>query len=127
MTDERHTIQDRRVHSRLPVLLSCEFTWDSVAYQALVMDLSPRGAFLASHCIPPNRCPIRVTIRSPQLKRTVTVDGSVVRGGWFLPHQSKSGGFGVRFSRVSPPLLLVLRELVEAADGLTPEAAAPQP
>jgi hypothetical protein len=112
--------QDRRMLSRIPALLPCEISYDRVTRQAVIVDLSLNGAFLSSKSLPPKDAPVTISLCSTYLKRPLLLDGKVARRGWGTSEEGNIGRFGVRFERVTPELISLLRALIAKGEGRTP-------
>jgi len=56
-----------------------------------------------------------LVITTPKSKRELSFEGRVVRGGWFTGDRV-SRGFGIRFDRVTPDVLLLLREVMAVSE-----------
>lgn len=127
MIVQTRVTQDRRLLSRIPALIPCEITYDRVTRQAVIVDLSLNGAFISSKSLPPKDAPITVSLLSTHLKKPLLLDGKVARRGWGSSEEGQLGRFGVRFDRVSPELISLLRALIAKGDGRTPsEPASPR-
>ncbi len=110
--------------SRIPALLPCEFTYDKVTRQAVIVDLSLNGAFLSSKSLPPKDAPVTVSIFSTHLRKPLLLDGKIARRGWGTSEEGDIGRFGVRFDRVSPELISLLRALISKGEGRNPSQPA---
>lgn len=120
MTIRSRVTQDRRLLSRIPALLPCEFTYDKVTRQAVIVDLSLNGAFLSSKSLPPKDAPVTISLCSTHLKKPLLLNGRIARRGWGTSEEGDVGRFGVRFDRVSPELISLLRALVTKGEGRNP-------
>ncbi len=125
MTIRSRVTQDRRLLSRIPALLPCEFTYDNVTRQAVIVDLSLNGAFLSSKSLPPKDAPITISLFSTHLKKPLLLAGKIARRGWGTSEEGNIGRFGVRFDRVSPELINLLRALISRGEGRNPDQPAP--
>ncbi len=127
MTIRSRVTQDRRLLSRIPALLPCEFTYENVTRQAVIVDLSLNGAFLSSKSLPPKDAPITISLFSTHLKKPLLLDGKIARRGWGTSEEGNIGRFGVRFDRVSPELINLLRALISKGEDCNPaQPAAPR-
>ncbi len=120
MTIRSRVTQDRRLLSRIPALLPCEFTYDNVTRQAVIVDLSLNGAFLSAKSLPPEDARITISLFSTYLKKPLLLDGRIARRGWGTSEEGNIGRFGVRFDRVSPELINLLRALISKGEGRNP-------
>ena len=119
MTVHSRVTQDRRMLSRIPALLPFEITYDKVTRQAVIVDLSLNGAYISSKSLPPKDAPVTVSLFSTYLKRPLLLDGRIARRGWGTSEEGNVGRFGVRFDRVSPELISLLRALIAKGEGHT--------
>ena len=124
MTTHSRVTQDRRLLSRIPALLPCEFTYDKVTRQAVIVDLSLNGAFISSKSLPPKDAPVTISLFSTHLKKPLLLDGKIARGGWGTSEEGDVGRFGVRFNRVTPELITLLRALISKGEGRNPSQPA---
>ena len=104
--------QDRRGISRVIARLDCEFISEGVCYKAVVVDLSLRGALLSSKYLPPKGIHVTVTMQPPHVKKTLTLEGKVIRGGWGMSEHGELGRFGIQFSHSSLDLIELISKLI---------------
>lgn len=124
MTIHSRVTQDRRLLSRIPALLPCEVTYENVTRQAVIVDLSLNGAFISSKSLPPIDTPVTISLCSTCLKKPLLLFGKITRRGWGMSEEGSVGRFGVRFDRVSPELITLLRALVSKGEAPTPSQPA---
>ena len=105
MTVAGYVTQDRRMTSRIPTRLDCQFSCGETSHPAVILDLSLRGAFLSSRDLPPNHSRITITVKTPHLTKPLILAGEVVRGGMVISDHGRLNRFGVKFS--DPPVNLV--------------------
>jgi hypothetical protein len=103
--------QDRRGISRVVTRLDCQITFDGVSRDAVIVDLSLRGAFLSSSFLPPKDGAVTITLKSPISKKVLKLEGKVVRGGWGMSDHGQLSRFGVRFSHAPLDLAEIIRKL----------------
>ena len=111
MTIRTRVSQDRRNTSRIIARLNCHFTFEEVSHEAVIVDLSLKGAYISAKSLPPNGSNIRVAIQPPDLKKEMVFNATVTRGTWATSENGKLGRFGIRFGAVSPDLMNLIREL----------------
>lgn len=111
MTIKSRVTQDRRNASRVMARLDCRFISEGVSHDAVIVDLSLKGAFLSSKFLPPNGSTITVEIKPPAVKKPVSFDSKVLRGTWVMSDQGKRGRFGIRYSASNPELLVLIGRL----------------
>jgi hypothetical protein len=104
--------QDRRGISRLIARLDCEFIYEGVGHKAVLVDLSLRGAFLSSKYLPPKGGHVTVTLQPPHVKKTLTLDGKVIRGGWGMSEHGELSRFGIQFSHSPSDLIELIGKLI---------------
>jgi hypothetical protein len=109
-TNERF-VQDRRRFSRLSALTDCEFTFKELPHKAVIVDLSLIGALLSSKFLPPRGSSVKILLQPPHLKEPLTLDGTVVRGGWGTSDQGEISRFAVQFDSLTADLIRVLNRL----------------
>ncbi len=124
MTIRSRVTQDRRLLSRIPALLPCEFTYDKVTRQAVIVDLSLNGAFISSKSLPPEDAPVTISLFSTHLKKPLLLDGRIARRAWGTSEEGTIGRFGVRFDRVTPELISLLRALISEGEERNPSQPA---
>jgi len=105
MTIRSRVEQDRRKTSRVMARLTCHFTLDGVSHEAVIIDMSLKGAYLSSKILPPNNTTITVFVNPPAVKKETKFTGTVIRGAWAMSEHGKLGRFGVRFG--ATPLDLI--------------------
>ena len=91
--------------------LDCCFKSGGTRHDAVIVDLSLKGAYLSSEFLPSSGSTITVVIQPPAVKKTLSFDGTVLRGTWVMTEHGKRGRFGVRFAGTSPDLLTLIGKL----------------
>jgi len=100
---------NRRSVSRIQADLNCQFSFEGLAHDARIANLSLNGALLASSFIPPEKSAVVLTIRTP-LKNFLILESEVVRTEDLL--NDGADGFAVRFSHISLDLIELIKNLV---------------
>ena len=109
--DSKAKKAERRIFSRLPYRIPCEFVHAGHKLAGIVTDVSARGVFIeTSHRIPAGT-ELRLTLRDP--RGAFEVIGHVKREkrSHRSARQVLSGGFGVRLDVVPEPFFRLLIEL----------------
>lgn len=96
--------QDRRIVSRLETCLDCSFECNGKKYDAVILNISLKGAYLSSGFLPPPGSILRLAVKVPGAGRPVALEGQVNRSGHIVTDNGMKGRFGMRFP--SPPLPL---------------------
>lgn len=102
---------DRRIFTRLPYRIPCEFTHEGNKLAGIVTDVSARGVFIeTSHRIPAGT-ELHLILRDP--RGSFELVGRVKREkrSHRSARQVLSGGFGVRLDVVPEPFFRLLVEL----------------
>jgi len=108
--------QDRRNTSRVFALLDCSLRYGDSLYEALVVDLSPKGALISSTVLPPHKSEVSISLNSGHLKQTLILTGSVIRSTELFTAYGKRIRFVVRFHYAPPDLFFLLGKLHAAWD-----------
>jgi len=99
--------QDHRGGSRVIARLDCRMEYNNASYDAVLVDLSSKGAFISSTCLPAADEDIKVYIKSKHLQKELTLTAKVLRGSEVMTDYGERGRFAVRFHE-SPLDLTVL-------------------
>jgi hypothetical protein len=110
MSLQSQTIKDQRSVSRVKANLNCQFSFEGLLHEAHIINLSLNGAFLWSSFVPPKGSHIVITLKTPLLKNTLTVESHVVRTQGVL--KDGASAFAVRFSHNSLDLIELVKNLV---------------
>ena len=102
MTTQSGVAQDRRKISRLETHLDCQFDFEGTRYNAVIIDISLKGAFLSSGFLPPIGSSVTVTVQSAHLSRPLILEGKVKRNSSDPWTHGSGGQFGIEVN--SPPL-----------------------
>jgi hypothetical protein len=86
-----------------------------------MMDLSISGAFISGRVAPPARTPVKIVVTTPKSKRELTLEGRVIRGGWFSKDRY-AHGFGVRYEKLTPEVFMLLREVMAVSESYLRES-----
>ena len=81
MANRIRIVQDRRTVSRVVADLECKCNYMESGYDATVINLSLKGAFLASKWQPPKNSNVVLTFKTPLLKKAFDIEGKVLRVG----------------------------------------------
>ena len=108
--------QDLRGNSRVIALMNCRFTHQDITYDAVVVDLSQKGAMLSSDFLPPTGSNVSITIQSNPLKKELLLSGKVTRGTTVGTDQGKKGRFVVHFGQYPIDLINLLSKLHSSKD-----------
>ncbi len=98
MAVQSRATQDRRNLSRVMLRLNCQFTYEEAVYNAVMVDISLKGAFFSADFLPPNNSIITVTLDSPVTQKPLVFTGRVLRGTWAMTDYGKRGRFAVSFT-----------------------------
>jgi hypothetical protein len=104
-------IRDRRLISRVPARLGCRFTYQGIGRDAVIIDLSLNGAYLASKFLPPTGGDVSIALTTQASKCALTLEGKVVRGGESVSDHGTLSRFAVRFDRTSLELIKLINQL----------------
>jgi hypothetical protein len=108
MTIKSRVTQDRRNTSRVMARLDCSFTLKGTRYEAVIVDLSMKGAFLSSPFLPSTGSIITIELGPPAVKEPLSFECTVLRGTWVMADHGKRGRFSIRFGSSNPELMLLI-------------------
>jgi PilZ domain len=111
MATGSRVIRDRRMISRVSARLNCRFTYQGVSREAVVIDLSLNGAYLAAKFLPPNDGGVTITLKTPPLKNALILEGKVIRGAEDISDRGSLGKFGIKFNQTSLDLIRIINRL----------------
>jgi hypothetical protein len=111
MTIQTRVSQDRRDTSRVMAGLDCHFNYEGVSQNAVMVNLSLKGAFLSAKALPPNGAIITVVMSPPAVKKEILFSGTVTRGTWASSEQGKISRFGIRFGSLPLDLIVLINSL----------------
>jgi hypothetical protein len=111
MTIQTRVSQDRRNVSRVMSRLDCHFTFEGKRHEAVIINLSMKGAFVSSPFLPSNGSNIMVEIRQPGVKKDLIFDGTVTRGTLVNSDHGMLGRFGIRVGNAPIGLLALISKL----------------
>jgi hypothetical protein len=117
-------IQDRRAFWRMPTFLSCEVRLGEATHAAFLLEISSRGAMVSSRCTPEKGGSITISLRVPELKKPISLAGNVIRTAQGVSDHGRICRSVVRFDRVSPDSMLLLKTLTSREDAFTRVGAA---
>ena len=106
MSAQSRVSQDRRGGSRVIALAECHLKYKDKDYDAVIVDLSSRGAMITASCVPALHDEVKINLRSKYVLRELNLTGKVLRSGEAMTEYGKKGRFVVRF--LESPLDLVL-------------------
>ena len=109
---------DFRTISRIIVRLDCDFTHEGVTHQAVMVNISLKGAFLSAEFLPPNNSAITVTLTSPVADKPIVLEGKVVRGTRVMTDHGMRGRFGVIFSYTPTGIISLITKVKATPPGI---------
>ena len=105
MVVRKRILKDLRINARIHTLLDCRFIHEDITYNAVLMDLSQKGALLSSDFLPPTGGNIALIIQSTLIKKDLLLSGKVSPGERGKTEQGRKGRFVVQFDQT--PLDLI--------------------
>ena len=112
MAIESLVVQDLRGASRVCANLNCQFTVEGVSYQGIITNLSLEGGLLSSRFMPRMRSNITIALKTPLLKNTLIIEGTVIREHSSITDDSEPHRFGVWFSHAHWEIIKLINELI---------------
>jgi len=103
--------QDRRNSSRLIAQLDCSLKHKKTDYDAVIVDLSSKGALVSASCVPAVNDEVGVAIKSNHLKRDLNLTGRVLRSTDAMTEYGMKGRFVVRFHESPLDLILLIGKI----------------
>jgi hypothetical protein len=101
----KYTEPDRRSTPRIKVHLDCQVIFEENEYDAVIQDISLKGAFLWSSIMPPHDSVVSLRLKPSPAKQPIILNGNVVRRDSKYKEHGKAGAFAITFSHNSPALL----------------------
>ncbi len=99
------------MNSRVIALLKCQFTFEETTHEAVIVDISLKGALISSKFLPPQQGHITITLQTPRLKKALILPGEVIRGDWTMSEHGRVGRFAIRFSHMPLDLIGLINKL----------------
>jgi hypothetical protein len=97
--------------SRVIARLDCQLTFDGNSCDAVIVDISLEGALISSKFLPPKNADVTLIVQTPLLKKTLLLEGRVIRGNWGMSDHGKLGRFAIKFSRTSLEVIKLINQL----------------
>jgi hypothetical protein len=107
-------IQNRRTNSRIIVHLDCRITHGGASYDAVIVDLSQKGALMASKFLPPTGSEISIILQTQLLKNTLILNGTVLREIQIRSEEGLLCRFAVQFGHTPLDLIILLNKLLSS-------------
>jgi PilZ domain len=105
-------VQDRRVVSRVVTQMECNCIIEGESHQAKVINLSLKGASLSSKFRPPKDSDVKLALKTSLVKKTLTMEGKIVRVSNAMSEQGYKYRFGVRFNYSPLELVELINKLI---------------
>jgi hypothetical protein len=105
-------MQNRRINSRVIAHLDCRITHGGASYDAVIVDLSQKGALMASKFLPPTGSEISIILQTQLLKNTLILSGTVLREIQIRPEDGPLCRFAVQFGHTPLDLIILLNKLL---------------
>jgi hypothetical protein len=118
MAVQRRPIQDQRYVSRITTHISCKLTFEGVAHEAFIRDVSLTGAFLWQTIVPPKGTHVSIKLEASSLDRPLILEGMVVRSDCKNTDRGTVGAFAVTFSNSSPEFIRLISKLSHEGCGV---------
>ena len=97
MSTQSRPVQDHKTVPRVRALLGCLFTFEEIGYEALIRDISLKGAFLWSKFMPPPAADLSIKVDASFPKTPLFLESRVVRSDRKSTGQGTVGVFAVKF------------------------------
>jgi hypothetical protein len=104
--------QNRRINARIIAHLNCRITYGGASYDAVTVDLSQRGALMASKFLPPTGSEISIILQTKLLENMLTLSGTVLREIPIRPEDGPLCRFAVQFGHTPLDLIILLNKLL---------------
>jgi hypothetical protein len=117
MAASKQPASDRRAVPRKQVHLDCQVIFKENEYDAVMQDISNRGAFLWSSFMPPNDSVVIIRLKPSLKKQPLILKGKVVRCDSKYKEHGRVGAFAITFNHNSPSLLQTLSDLINPKIG----------
>jgi hypothetical protein len=111
MTVRSRVPQDFRRSSRAIALLECKLTYEDSEHNAVIVDLSQKGALISSPFLPPADSVVALTIQSKHLKKELKLRGKVTRSTKVNTDHGPRGRYVVNFNHTPLDLISLLTKL----------------
>ena len=115
--------QDRRAHWRLQTFISCQVKQGEDVHNGFVLEVSSNSAFISSRCIPQNGSPVSISLQLPDSDRVLSLNGHVVRSARGISDHGEIGRFVLKFNRISPDSMQLIKTLSAMAENRAPVPA----
>lgn len=112
MSVKVRVVQDRRIVSRVVAQMECHCIIEGESHQAKVINLSLKGASLSSKYRPPKDSDVKIALKTSLIKKTLTMEGKIVRVSTGMSEQGYKYRFGVRFDYTPLELVELINKLI---------------
>ncbi|MEJ2111814.1 MAG: PilZ domain-containing protein [Acidobacteriota bacterium] len=103
--------QDQRFSSRVIAQLDCRMEYNNSVYDAVIVDLSQKGALVMAPSIPPTDENIKIIINSKHLQKELILTGTVLRSTEVMTEQGKRRRFALSFHESPLDLIILIGKL----------------
>jgi hypothetical protein len=111
MAVRNKTLKDLRSNARITAFLDCQVIHENKTHDAVIADLSRKGALLASSFLPATGEKIGISIQSSLIKKHLSLSGTVGRCTRETSGQGEKGQFVVRFDQCPLDLVTLITKL----------------
>jgi hypothetical protein len=104
-------MQDRRKISRITTYINCRFEFSGKEYDAVILELSLKGAYVSSVFQPPLGRRITIVINEADMAKPLVLNGKVLRSGTIISEHNRLERFSVTFDTASLDLTKLISKL----------------
>jgi len=105
-------VQDQRTVSRVLARMDCQCIIGGQSHDAQVINLSLKGAYLSAKFQPSQNAEVKIVLKTSLLKKTLTMEGKILRVGTGMSDNGHKHRFGVRFHYTPPDLAELFNKLI---------------
>ena len=103
--------QDQRFSSRVIAQLDCRMEYNGSIYDAVIVDLSQKGALIMAPPMSSTDENIKITIKSKHLQKELILTGTVLRSTEVMTEQGKRRRFAMSFYESPLDLIILIGKL----------------
>jgi hypothetical protein len=108
-------IQDKRKTSRITTYIDCRFEFSGKEYDAVILEISLKSAYLSSAYLPPLGRKITIVINVADMAKPLVLTGKVLRSGTIMSERNRLERFSVAFDSAPLDLIKLISKMASSS------------
>lgn len=115
MVIRSRAMQDQRKMSRITTYINCRFEFSGKEYDAVILEISLKSAYISSAFHPPLGRKITIVINAADMANPLVLTGKVLRSGTIMSERNRLERFSVAFDTAPLDLTKLISKMASSS------------